>query len=350
MPVKNKKYTAVSDGIYVNRFPTLDAETQSAINTYNAFHVKEQQDAAERNTSYARRAKMSGAVNNVYPEFDAITLLRGLGNVASKKVTKVLDDEHQYIPTTKEFIDDEVKRLNKIRSNPIKYTEDEYMDYLWYAENPRGYMQTQLDYFKPRPTPGREKLVNDKVKKELERLKNIKSKGWKVDEEDAADLIWYESSPKNYIKSFKDRITDLDLYDYSRALEELPFKNGGIVRPKMFWGAAISGAGSGLSGAATGASIGSIVPGIGTGVGAAVGGAIGLISGIFGHKSKEKQLKKEAAQQDFQNRIQTAAQLNAAAANTEYADAYRDRFTFKLGGNVSPQRYKDRFCLGGRKH
>lgn len=121
------------------------------------------------------------------------------------------------------------------------------------------------------------------------------------------------------------------------------------TRPKMFWGAAISGAGSGLSGAATGASVGSMFGPLGTGIGAGVGGAIGLITGIFGHKSKEKQLKQEAAQQDFQNRIQTAAQLNAAAANTEYADIYRDRFTFKLGGNVSPQRYKDRFCLGGRK-
>lgn len=122
------------------------------------------------------------------------------------------------------------------------------------------------------------------------------------------------------------------------------------TRPKLFWGAAISGLGSGLSTAATGASVGSMFGPLGTGIGAGVGGAIGLISGIFGHKSKEKQLKKEAAQQDFQNRIQTAAQLNAAAANTEYADIYRDRFTFKLGGNVSPQRYKDRFCLGGRKH
>ncbi len=146
-------------------------------------------------------------------------------------------------------------------------------------------------------------------------------------------------------------------YNPKENKENIFAKYGGVMtntyrtinRPKMFWGAAISGLGSGLSTAGTGASVGSMFGPLGTGIGAGVGGAIGLISGIFGHKSKEKQLAKEAAQQDFQNRIQTAAQLNAAAANTAYADAYRDRFTFKLGGNVSPQRYKDRFCLGGRK-
>jgi len=78
-------------------------------------------------------------------------------------------------------------------------------------------------------------------------------------------------------------------------------------RPKAFWGAVISAAGSLL----------------GTGLSAI---------------AANKQAKREAREQRYQRNIQEAASLNDSFNNTEYIDDFRDRFSFKLGGNVAPRK------------
>lgn len=123
-------------------------------------------------------------------------------------------------------------------------------------------------------------------------------------------------------------------------------------RKKAFLGALLG---------AAGGIVGSIVPGVGTALGAAVGSAIGGIadSAINSNKQKKAANRQNRAQ-EYQNRLATAESLNKSLASTEYADDFRDRFTFGLGGRVNSDNmnksskpaviFKDRsskFAVGG---
>lgn len=78
-------------------------------------------------------------------------------------------------------------------------------------------------------------------------------------------------------------------------------------RPKAFWGALISAAGS-------------------------------LIGAGLSAISANKQAKREKIEQRHQQNLEEAASLNESFNNTEYIDDFRDRFSFKLGGNVAPRK------------
>lgn len=101
-------------------------------------------------------------------------------------------------------------------------------------------------------------------------------------------------------------------------------------RKKAFLGAVLG---------AAGGIVGSIIPGAGTALGAAIGSAVGGLADAAINSNKQK---KAAGRQDraaaYQANLRSAQSMNEAFANTEYADAYRDRFTFALGGNVRPNK------------
>ena len=97
-------------------------------------------------------------------------------------------------------------------------------------------------------------------------------------------------------------------------------------RPKAFLGSLLG---------AVGGVVGSIVPGIGTALGAAVGSAVGGIGDSLINSNKQrKAASREERAQIYQTRLKSAESLNNSYANTEYQDAFRDRFDFAFGGNV----------------
>lgn len=72
--------------------------------------------------------------------------------------------------------------------------------------------------------------------------------------------------------------------------------------------------------------------------GAIIGAASSLIGTGLNALAANKQARQQQREQQYQRNLQQAAALNQGYNNTEYMDDFRDRFSYKLGGNVAPRK------------